>query len=91
MNDRRMQQIERQQIAAEEEAAFSQEGSSDSEGGEQEAVPDLVVDLANSKFDRQSWYMLKLKQGRARQGKLKMCFSGIYNSYPKVENLQIHS
>ena len=69
MNDRKMQQIERDQIAAEAEAPVSDNASDAEETHQEAAIPDLVDDKLGSRDDRQSWYMLKQKRRRSSQGK----------------------
>ena len=73
MNDRKMQQLERQQIAAEAEDAATDQDISNIEGAqEEESVPDLVQDECRSKFDRQSWHMLKQMRGGSKKGESKL-------------------
>ena len=71
MDDRRMQQLEQQQIEAEANAAAAGQNTSDSKGMQQEdALPDLVEDDTGLKEKRQGWYMVKHKRGNPRKGEL---------------------
>lgn len=73
MNDRKIQQLERQQIAAEAEDAATDQDVSSIEGiKKEERVPDLVQDECRSKVDRQSWHMLKQMRGGPKRGESKL-------------------